>query len=248
MSAQYKRPPITECVVELRFDRPISHDIISNIVKKYPKFPFSEAIQESNVEINVEINAKAGAAKVQHTLSGFKLSSVDRTEILMIKPFAISFVKLAPYEGWDSFFSELQSIWAVFEKFQQSKRKISRIGVRYINRIDIPVDGQSGISLERYFYLVPQLPQTHIANVLRFTSQTQIALGYEDMQATVNFASVPSPLINHISILLDLDLFREENIPQNSGNLWAFLGLLRNEKNRLFEASITDATRGLFNK
>ncbi|MGH2516962.1 MAG: TIGR04255 family protein, partial [Ktedonobacterales bacterium] len=47
-------------------------------------------------------------------------------------------------------------------------------------------------------------------------------------------------------VILDFDLFREQEWVSDDEGIWQFLEQLRERKNTLFEASITDAARKLF--
>jgi len=67
-------------------------------------------------------------------------------------------------------------------------------------------------------------------------------------QVIVNASTIPSPLIDHASLLLDIDLFREQALPQKDEDIWELFGLLRRQKNVLFESFITDRARELFDR
>jgi uncharacterized protein (TIGR04255 family) len=56
----------------------------------------------------------------------------------------------------------------------------------------------------------------------------------------------PPPLIDHISFLLDIDVFRSEQIPGREDELWTVIDEARAIKNTIFERCITDETRKLF--
>jgi hypothetical protein len=53
-------------------------------------------------------------------------------------------------------------------------------------------------------------------------------------------------LIDHFSLMLDLDLILDRDIPGRPEGWWERLDLVRKAKNRVFEASITDKVRELF--
>jgi uncharacterized protein (TIGR04255 family) len=49
-----------------------------------------------------------------------------------------------------------------------------------------------------------------------------------------------------VSIVLDIDVFREYQSPANEDETWSTLDRIRDIKNEIFEACITDKTRELF--
>ena len=61
----------------------------------------------------------------------------------------------------------------------------------------------------------------------------------------LNEALMPPPDPNVVSVLLDIDLFCEEPLPDNEDGLWALFEEMRDRKNQIFEACITDKTREL---
>jgi uncharacterized protein (TIGR04255 family) len=51
---------------------------------------------------------------------------------------------------------------------------------------------------------------------------------------------------NTVAVVLDIDVFRTSGVATDETRLWEQLEQLRNEKNRVFEACITDDARRLF--
>lgn len=75
--------------------------------------------------------------------------------------------------------------------------------------------------------------------------QLQIPQQDLDCLLIINEAMAPQTNPNLVTIILDLDLFREQIWASDDEDLWQFLGKLRHRKNEVFEASITDKTREL---
>lgn len=49
-----------------------------------------------------------------------------------------------------------------------------------------------------------------------------------------------------VAIILDLDLFRAVEVPQDEDSIWTYFERLHVRKNDIFEACITDKARELF--
>jgi len=62
----------------------------------------------------------------------------------------------------------------------------------------------------------------------------------------INEALVPRTSPDFICVILDFDLFRLQIWPADDDEIWRFLEELRYRKNAVFEASITDKARRLF--
>ena len=79
------------------------------------------------------------------------------------------------------------------------------------------------------------------SDVVRVTTNSVLGFGgvfdiaSEKLTAIVNTGSVPPPLFNHSAILVDLDIYRDVDVPQKDGDIWALVDVLRSEKNRIFE-------------
>ena len=59
-------------------------------------------------------------------------------------------------------------------------------------------------------------------------------------------ATTGSPLPDHAAILLDIDVFTIHPVPTTGAELTRTLNEMRDEKNAIFEACLTDEARGLF--
>ena len=123
-------------------------------------------------------------------------------------------------------------------------KEISRIGVRYINRIDIPISGPI-VEFEDYLHLYAKIPDV-LGPVGGYAAQAVLPLADIGCTLRLNSAVVPSPILDHMSILFDQDIAKEENPPQSDGDISELLGKIRVKKNEVFEACITDRARELF--
>src|SRR4051812_15059208 len=104
MSQRYKRPPITEAVIELRFEPPVERDLLDRANKRLlENYPLAAENQIINVEVG------DAAATVQRAFQGYRLTSLDGTAIVTLAPNLIATSRLAPYEGWDPFAAAARS-------------------------------------------------------------------------------------------------------------------------------------------
>jgi uncharacterized protein (TIGR04255 family) len=242
--ASYNKPPIVEAVIALHFATPLTAKEIDAFARKSKKaFPFSEEI--ITIAVNVQNRQKTSSTTAQKI--GYKLSSLDRTRLIMVQPSQFGVLQQAPYAGWDVFYSEAHAHWQVLKKITKHKA-ISRVSTRYINRIDIPAAAATPIDLSRYFSVGLSLPKYAEAMVLQ-NFYLNCSLLHSNTQYTnvLQFAAVPSPLIDHLSFTIDIDVVTStQALPQHEEGLWQLINSLRTYKNELFEACITDETRKLF--
>ena len=236
----YKRPPITEAVIELRFARPISEDIIAQAARFLANEYF---YQDPEKGANIKIDAATGKTEYEPVWSGEKLSSVDRADIVVFRTTAFVTSRLAPYLGWEQFRNRSERAWAVWKR-AAGWAELARIGVRYINRIDIPTEGP--VNLADFLNIYPSTPDG--PPITGYTMQVIRPIGVDEGHSTINTASVVSPLIGFSSFVLDLDVYKETDLPKRDDALWETLDKFRMHKNNVFESCLTQRTRAIFDQ
>ena len=243
----YSRPPITEAVVEFRTVNQIDQGTIERLGRK-----LSSVYPNSNTETltEFEVNANENKAKVKPPeWLGLKLTSSDQADILTLRKDICGCIRLAPYIGWEAFSAKVKDAWSVWRK-ETGPLPLSRIGVRYVNRIDVPA--ASGlIQVEDYLNLWPRSPDRFKLPMTSYAIQVSRPFGADNCNLLISSSNVASPLIGYVSFALDIDLSVEASadnpIPLRENDLWDLIGRMRDHKNSVFEACITDQARGLFN-
>ncbi len=240
----YARPPITEAVIGITFSSPMDTKQLASVNNALQKhYPHKQDV--STFDLSLEFNIKDAGnnkANLKPTL-GHRLSTDDQTQLVVLWPNSITLSQLAPYQGWGNFIERFERDWGALKKimgFQQ----ISRIGVRYINRIDIPATAPV-IEHEQFLNIYPKMPD--ILNPLEaYALQASVTLKDINCQLTINTASVPSPLLEHASFVIDTDISSDKNPPQSDSDLIKLLNNIRTKKNQVFEACISQPARSLF--
>ena len=238
---QYKRPPITEAVIELRLEQPLPR---AEVEKLLQRFQNEYAFSEDFVAVGVQVDPAARRANFEEQSSGYKLSSADRADVLLVTSAHMSCSRLAPYVGWDAFRARAEDHWRTWKRIT-GYRKIGRIGVRFINRIDIPAAGGKVVKLPDYLSVYPEAPA--IKRMAAYAMQMSGPLEEDNCRLVINSSLVPSPLVDHVSVILDIDISRAGDAPQKDDEIWALIDRIRVHKNQAFEESITDKARELFN-
>lgn len=239
---QYKRPPITEAVIELRLEQPLPRTEVEKLLQRFRgEYGFSEDF----VAYEVRVNPAGRRADFEEQSSGYKLSSADQADVLLITSAHLSCARLAPYVGWQTFRGRAEDHWRTWKRVA-GYRKISRIGVRFINRIDIPAALGEIVEIQNFLRVYPEA--SAVKHIQRYAMQMSGPLEEENCRMVINSSSVPSPLVDHISVVLDIDISRQSDVPQRDNEIWGLIDKIRVHKNRTFEESITDRSRELFNE
>jgi uncharacterized protein (TIGR04255 family) len=239
---RYARAPITEAVIELRFAKPCDKSVVETAGRRL-RAEYYYLDNENTVQLRFEPAAQK--SEVASTWAGVKLSSLDRADNVVYRQTTFVCSRLAPYTGWDDFLGRTKRAWQVWRK-AAGVIALSRIGVRYVNRIDIPLAEQPLVRVEDYLNVVAKSPDDLGQALTSYMMQVVRPLGVDDCVLALNSGTVVSPLIGFASLALDLDVFREVNLPQRDEDLWDVLNRIRGHKNRIFENCITDRARALF--
>ena len=241
----YKHPPITEAVIELRFADLVDADEIAKVSAALKSiYPVQQPITDIRVHLNLPLPQQPVTTAQPIETHGNRLSTEDQTQIVLVWPAAFVFSQLAPYPGWEVFFERFSRDWSVWKR-TLGYRKISRIGVRYINRIDIPVATAAIIQQEDYLNIYPHLPPA-FDPITAYNVVAQLPVPDIGCVLTLNSSAAPSPLLGHAAFIVDQDIAKEGDPPQNDEAIYALLNQIRVKKNDIFEACITPRARELF--
>ena len=239
----YPKAPIIESVIHLSVAGTATprelHKLTRRFAKNYPQ-------QEMMTGMNVTINTTGGAATVEQTPGGYRAKSTDQADIVLLFPDGIATARLAPYLGWEHVRERAHKAWTEWRK-QVTPRILKRIGIRYVNRIDVPINQARILEIDAYLSFGPRVPDFSKWPLSGFLVQATrpTDLEYWSVSITSTIMS-PAALINHVSMVVDIDVFRTEQIPSKDADLWNCIDAVRPLKNAIFEACITDEARKLF--
>lgn len=239
----YPRAPITEAIIDIRVRLPESVGVDElekcheSIREQYPG-----KARRDFAEGRFEVGKRVGASASQRPV-GFLFKSQDGKQVFQARLNGFTMSRLAPYESWEPFRSEARRLWDIYRQ-TVSPEAVVRLAVRYINRIDIPTPFDD---FDQFLRTIPvvssDLPQALSGMFMQLTiPQPDI-----DCVALLNEALIEPAMPDVASIILDIDLFRTENPPQEEAEIWEFFEILHDRKNDVFEACITEAARKLFN-
>jgi len=243
ISQLYPAPPIIDAIVELRLKAPLDQKEQSRIFKAIKAgYDKHEETGEVDVQVRIDdgkIEAVTGPAKPVHMLS-----NLDQNDFCRVEVSKLHWSRLPPYEGWASFKAR------ILRDLEKLPKKIGlpaieRVGVRYRNRIDVPVEADGICRYEDYLSVNIGLPALLDPNN-GYQWKIEKDFGDRGVAATVMSATMPSELPNTMAVLLDIDVFVLRDIPQNRDELMSKLEDMRSLKNDLFEACVTDKARASF--
>jgi len=237
----YAKAPITEATIDLRVTLPdgVKIEQLAELQQALQEsFPESQKIYVSELSFQFGDEPQAENQQ-QHT--GFRLISEDKKQIVQIRTDGFAFSILNPYDSWEPFCSQARSLWDLYRKAMKPTQ-IGRVAVRYINRLDI-LDEEVELKdfLRTFPELSPDLPQV----LLGYFMQLVIPQNTINGVAVINQTIIPPAQPHTTSVLLDIEVFCEKELPTDEDAIWALFEQLRNSKNTIFQACLTQRAEAL---
>lgn len=250
---RYRNPPIEEALCEFRFvpgtdwDFTIPGKLQVELGDQYSGK--SREQRAARVGLRVQ-DGKRADLEVGEGLAKVQLVSKEGTRVVGVGPDVLSVHMLRPYQdaddfergGWEEFepriAAALQAYWNVARPVG-----ISRVGVRYINKISLPfVDD---VRVEEYLNCahleIEGLPEHY----LNFLSRVEYA--YDDGTRLVLSYGLLDTSSTHVNCLLDLDVIRQQgDEPIEQKASLAIATDLHDRAGAAFEVIVTDKARELF--
>ena len=239
----YPKAPITEAIIDIRVELPEGTSVAA-LEKVHEGLETAYPTKKNRIvaEIRGQIGDRGAAAAARSTHDGYLFTSWDEKQVFQARLDGFTMSRLAPYESWEPLRNEAQRLWNVYRSVAKPT-KVARLAVRYVNRLDLPLPVRD---LKDYLRTVPEVSPDLPQNLAGYFMQLRIP--QEDIQSLLllSQAIIDPAKPGVASIVLDIDVFRVEELPTGEQGVWDFLEVLRNRKNQLFEACITDKARELF--
>ena len=242
MARFYENAPIVEAVIDIQVD---NDSVSEESFNQFAESVKGHLEKQSRVnEAQVQFNVPDGDFKQDVRNVGYRFVGKQADKVLITKVKGFTFSNLPKYSGWDSFCSEARKNWEKYARFIRPK-KVRRIAVRYINKINIPSD--SGMKFEDYFNIYPEVADEVSPSMIG--AYMQLKLPQPDLgnnyASVINLATAEPEEPGVVTIILDIDVFANVQMSPEDEDLWNILGKLRDKKNKIFEASIKDSIREL---
>jgi uncharacterized protein (TIGR04255 family) len=241
--------PIVEAVLQIRRESPASmerarlEDLLTELLPEYSR---RENINQFAVSIELSVaepsSAESTPKPTQHDYEwqGLKVTNAQGTYTAMFQREFFSLSRLRPYESWESFRTEANRVWKVY-KDCTSPSSISRLGLRYINRIEpIPQDADSREYLKGVAAAPPGLKRIGFFHEEDFRSELDLAVKLRRAQPMV---SSNSPGF----ILLDIDVMTAD-VPSRMTDPQIFdrFEVMQELRYKVFRSSVTRTAEELF--
>ncbi len=237
---KYRNPPIEEALCEFQFADGKDWDLATParlqdaFRKRYPAKPRFQQSFAANLaagpQSSPSIALMQGTVKTQFTDDA-------GTNLVSVAPGLLSIHVLRPYCGWEVFRPQIEEAVSTFATLTGATT-VTRIGVRYINKITLP--NADDIDLHLLFRCIPPDVPELPTRLVSFMHRTEHA-HEEDTSLIMTLASLAEP---RNEVLLDLDVIRHREYDPSAA--MHAVEELRTHQRNAFEAVITDELRSQF--
>ena len=242
MGRKYARPPVIEAVCEFRFGADTQWDLaVPGLV--YERIRDRLPNREQRLIPRIEIrNTEAGTEQQIHTEQRMFFLTEDKKTFIQVGARLLAVNRLAPYPPWDEFRPVVESAFDVLGS-TVALRSIDRIGLLYVNRIEIP---RPELELSEYFEFRPFLGEHLPQDVASFVVGCVLPFADERDACRVQLANGVPDQPERSSFILDLDYFlnRSNGVSADAALQWVENAHTTVEQ--VFEGCITDKLRALF--
>jgi len=237
--SKYARDPIAEAAVYVSYE-PLDDQRIERlrvVLASGEVAGFAQPTPLLEIAIESRFGDETGSSARQR-VGGYAVVSQDGRQRVQVRRDACVYSVLRPYPGWEQFAAEAAR-W--FDLLQYRELSLTAIGTRYINHLELP-DSEP---VERYLRTYPEL--SHDLPQVVYNQYARFELPYPDEQSGVltiqeGYVRVQDGQEAVDRFLLDLDL-RLNAKPGEA--LSSLLPKIHDDKNRAFEACITEEMRNL---
>jgi uncharacterized protein (TIGR04255 family) len=237
----YPNAPITEAVLDIQATSLVSVETLANVNEGEPDYPKSDKLNATSGAMMFGPDTNTFATATTQPL-GYLIRSSDGFHIYQARLNGFTFSRLLRYPHWSAFSSEGRRLWEKYRAVAQPSA-ITRVALRYVNRIDIPLPVKD---FADYLRTVPQISPDLPQGLSAYFMQLVIPLADIQGGSVINQTIIEPAKPEVVSLVLDIDVFRTVDIPQNDADLWDLFEQLRKKKNEVFEACITEEARRLF--
>lgn len=239
LNRHYDRAPIKEAIVDIQIERPPSLTLAS-LEGAPPGYGQRQMLMMGQVRIPLGAGQVTPTAKQDQM--GYRFVSGDGKHVAQFRVDGFTFSRLAPYQTWQQLQSEAKLLWEAYRRWIVGQLTVVRVGLRYVNQLDLPLPVRDFRDFIRsYPEISSDLPQ----QLAGFFMQLQVPQEDIDAMLVINEAMVPPPSPGLVSIVLDIDVFRQGLKLESSDDVWDVLEVLRLRKNLVFEGCITNNAREL---
>ncbi len=237
-----KNAPITEALIDIRVKLPSDFDV-KNISAIYESIKNQYPEKQERIQSKVKFEPKAEeivkASKL--VIDGYRYVSSDKKQIMQARLDGFTVSRLYPYIKWEELRDEAFRLWQLYKDIT-SPESITRVAVRYINNLNIPMPIGD---FSEYLTAPPTVPEGLSQGVSSFLAR--IVMHEPSFGANAIITQALEQIVtDKVPIILDIDVFKLQPEGIEEKDAWEIIEKLRHFKNKVFFSSITDNLKEMY--
>jgi len=241
MGRKYKTSPIIEALCEFRFDPSSRWDMtIPGLIYAEVKGTF-ERTRTAKVLETALIPQEKGIQQQFIASERSQLLRADEKALMQVGEHILVVNRLKPYDSWAEFLPLIQQGFGAYCGVAKP-RGVARIGLRYINRVEIPSET---LRLDDYFLFHPATPPALSQSLAAFICGVQVAYSEPQSMLKVELTNT-TDAESSSAFMLDLDHFTLSPCDPAFDDVFAWIERAHSRVEAAFEACITDQLRNIF--
>lgn len=240
-----KNPPIKEAVIELRFpgkitpeqivkfvaDQKIAHESKQELVQFNANFQFAKGLEPVQAQV-VPVAPIGARLKLPEDLTVF--IQADRCSVNITS---------VPYPGWEMYWGRASKLFAILLSLYG--HSVKRMGLRYINIIDLPLELQD---FNEYFNLFTHVPpEPDFRGLSQLFMQMTISSQNPAIFANVTQAFAQADFQRKVlPYTFDIDTICVEPFEAKGNAILETLEAMRTFRNSVFFGNLTEKCMELF--
>jgi uncharacterized protein (TIGR04255 family) len=224
--------PIAEAVIhwQARAQGTWDHDELARyLAELLPDYPEQKEQHQVLFEVDANLDQDAELTATRHGgWRGFRHLTPNKLNIAQFNRDGFVFSRLRPYQNWEYFEREARRLWQIFLD-RAAPSEVSRLGVRFINRIPLAADRD----LEDYLVDPPNRPLALPIDGFLYQS----TLNVPNQHLGVNIVKTvqrSDGITSEAGLILDIDVFTRRPLPCDEGTMDDVLPKMRWLKNAVF--------------
>jgi uncharacterized protein (TIGR04255 family) len=165
----------------------------------------------------------------------------DKNMLVQVGPRLLAINVLKPYPRWEGFKPRIEMAWESLQAAIEVQG-LARIGLRYINHIELPAQS---VELAEYFEFYPYVGQRLPHQMVSFLAGVEFAYADDRDRCRVQLSPIPGSGGKGL-FMLDIDYFLARPRAVEVVDALAWVEEAHDRVEKVFEGCITDKLREMF--
>lgn len=231
--------PVKEALIAFQFSAEWMRELSSVCVELAGADGRLSDLLETDLQIKLDSAASPQLEPLSSSRIGKRIDFDELKQVLQVQRDSFTFSQLEPYSNWENMLAQAYSSWKTISSALTGV-EISRMTVRYINAIDLPIPD---LNFEDYLNASPSVPEGLPQGLSQFLIKTVSPVEDDIVIVTQSLTEVVD---NKARVVLDIDTSCLKKTELTEESFIKTLSRLRDRKNKVFFSYLTEKTLEMY--